>query len=202
MTCLRATLLLVLATTYACAEPTAGALDIALGFERNVGQTDARVRFLAHTNGFQFFLTSSDAVMAIAGARGTMSSVRMRLEGSNPQAKIRAVDPMAGSTNYFIGRQHHTNIPRFGGVRYERVYPGIDLVYRVHGGDIEFDFDVAPGADARKIELAFTGAKSLALDESGDLLIHTATGTVHQRRARVYQGLPETGTRLNAITGW
>jgi hypothetical protein len=105
--------------------------------------------------------------MAVAGAQGIGGSVWMRLEGSNPHPSIHPVDPMAGSTNYFVGRQRYTNIPRFGGVSYQSVYPGIDLVYRVHGGDIEFDFVVAPGANPNKIELAFAGAEGLAVDAHG-----------------------------------
>lgn len=140
---------LLLYVTFAVVSLAATPIDhaIAPGFESNLGQIDPQVRFLVRKNGMQFFLTSSKAVMAIAGAHGTGSSVRMRLAGSNPHANVQAVDLLPGSSNYFIGRQRHTKIPRFAGVRYQSVYPGIDLVYRVTGGDIEFDFDVAPGAD-------------------------------------------------------
>ena len=135
--------------------------------------------------------------MAIDGTQGAGSSAWMRLAGSTPHPSIQPVDPMAGSTNYFIGRARYTNIPRFGGVRYQGVYPGIDLVYHVHGGDIEFDFVVAPEANPGKIELAFAGAKSLAVDEKGDLPIQTAGGTVHQHKARVYQGVSGTGKEID-----
>ena len=174
----------------------AGGRAIPLAFERNVGQTDSRARFLAHTNGFQFFLTSSEAVMAIDGTPGTGSSVWMRLAGSNPHPSIQPVDPMAGSANYFMARQRYTNIPRLAAYATRACIRGIDLVYRVQGGDIEFDFVVAPEADPDKIELAFAGDKSLAVDEKGDLLIQTTGGTVRQHRARVYQGSAATGKQI------
>ena len=46
-------------------------------------------------------------------------------------------------------RQH------FEKVRYHDLYPGIDLVYYGHERQLEYDFVVAPGADANRILLSF-----------------------------------------------
>jgi len=35
------------------------------------------------------------------------------------------------------------------------VYPGIDVVYYGQGQNLEYDFEVAPGADASRIACAF-----------------------------------------------
>ncbi|MFN7918570.1 MAG: hypothetical protein U0Q16_00645 [Bryobacteraceae bacterium] len=45
--------------------------------------------------------------------------------------------------------------PQYGKVRYSGVYPGVDLVYRASGKRLEYDFVVAPGADASSIALGF-----------------------------------------------
>jgi uncharacterized delta-60 repeat protein len=74
------------------------------------------------------------------------------------------------------------------------VYPGIDMVYYSRGSDLEYDFQLAPGADPRRIKLRFDGADSLSIDpQSGDLLINTADGVLSQRAPVSYQEIG--GTR-------
>jgi hypothetical protein len=56
----------------------------------------------------------------------------MQLLGANPAAPAAGVDPLVTKVNYFLGNdpaKWHTNIPTFGKVQYDDVYPGIDLVY-------------------------------------------------------------------------
>src|SRR5438552_2075769 len=48
-------------------------------------------------------------------------------------------------------------------------------------------FVVAPGADPGMINLAFDGAKKIAINEAGDLLLETASGQVRLQRPVVYQ---------------
>jgi len=41
-------------------------------------------------------------------------------------------------------------VPTFAKVNYQNVYPGVDLVYYgSQGGQLEYDFVLAPGADPR-----------------------------------------------------
>jgi hypothetical protein len=65
---------------------------------------------------------------------------------------------LPGKSNYFIGndpKKWRTHVPTYGRVRYENVYPGVDLVYYGNkGGQLEYDFVVAPGADLGPIALA------------------------------------------------
>ncbi|HHT9153618.1 MAG TPA: DUF7948 domain-containing protein, partial [Candidatus Hypogeohydataceae bacterium YC40] len=55
---------------------------------------------------------------------------------------------------------------------------GIDLVYRGVPGGMKYEFIVQPGANPDDIRLAYTGIESLSIDESGNLIIHTALGEV------------------------
>ena len=41
---------------------------VPLSFERNDGQSDSTVKFLARGHGYQLFLTKTEAVMAVLGA--------------------------------------------------------------------------------------------------------------------------------------
>ncbi|MGH8010613.1 MAG: hypothetical protein ACREQ3_26775, partial [Candidatus Binatia bacterium] len=53
--------------------------------------------------------------------------------------------------------QWRTDIPTYAKVKYQSVYPGIDLVYYGNQRRLEYDFIVAPGADPTVIRLAVDG---------------------------------------------
>ena len=52
-------------------------------------------------------------------------------------------------------------------MEYQNLYPGVNLVYYGNQQQLEYDFDVAPGADPAVIQLAFQGAQSQTLDGQG-----------------------------------
>ena len=102
--------------------------------------------------------------------------VRMRFEGAqaNRQPVLEGLERLPGRSNYFIGndpKQWHTDIPQYAKVRYQGLYPGIDLVAYGNPQRLEYDFVVAPGVDPDVIRLAFEGAEALRLGEDGDLRI-------------------------------
>src|SRR5215831_14201309 len=118
--------------------------QLPLGFEANRGQTDPHVDFLARGTGYEFFLTGTEAVMVVGGpgapgrrggpavAPSAPSVLRMKLLSSNPGPRVTGRDQLAGTVNYFIGKDSakwHSGIPRFARVEYKNVYPGVDLVY-------------------------------------------------------------------------
>ncbi len=114
----------------------------------------------------------------------------MQLVGANAASQAVGLDRLPGISNYFIGNdptQWHTNVPNFGQVEYQNVYPGVNLVYYGNQRQLEYDFDIAPGADPGVIALRFQGQESLALDAQGNLLIHTAGGDVVEHAPILYQ---------------
>jgi sugar lactone lactonase YvrE len=167
-----------------------------LSFEANQGQADPEVRFLSRGNGYSLFLTGTEAVLALtrpeqAGtAPDAADVIRMKLSGSTPAPRVSAEDPLPGTANYFIGNDPatwRTDAPTYARVRYEDVYPGVDLVYYGNQRQLEYDFAVAPGAGARSIRLQFEGARSLALNASGDLIVSTARGEIAFHKPVLYQ---------------
>ena len=75
----------------------------------------------------------------------------MQLLGSNPVAQAAGVEPLPGVANYFLGNEAskwRTGIPTYARVHYPEVYPGIRLVYYGNQRQLEYDFQVSPGADA------------------------------------------------------
>jgi hypothetical protein len=144
---------------------------------------------------------AADAKRGASAAPSTMQKesggLRMNLAGANPAATLRGEHEQNAKVNYLIGSDAaawRTNVATFARVVSRDVYPGIDMVYYSRGSDLEYDFQLAPGADPRRIKLRFDGADSLSIDpQSGDLLINTADGVLSQRAPVSYQEIG--GTR-------
>src|SRR5262249_23238379 len=116
--------------------------------------------------------------------------VRMRVVSGNPAARAVGTEPLGTRVNYFLGNdpaQWHTNVPTFGRVMYEGVYPGIDLVYYGSNQQLEYDFVVAPGANPRQIQLSLTGVNSVHIDAGGDLVLQAGDVPLRQHKPYLYQ---------------
>jgi uncharacterized repeat protein (TIGR01451 family) len=164
--------------------------DLPLMFEPNQGQADPKVRFLARGLGYGLFLTADQAVLRIQSSTKDAFAVSMTLAGANSNPAVVGSDQLPGKSNYFIGndpQKWHHDIPQFARVRYQGVYPGIDLVYYGNQGRLEYDFEVAPGADPKRVELRFRGSDSVRIDESGNLVLAAGTGNMKLLAPRVYQ---------------
>jgi Beta-propeller repeat len=191
-----------------------------LSFEANQGQTDARVKFLSRGAGYALFLTSDEAVFSLRGNKAkddasgvgrqsppspaipaTSAVLRMKLVKANRAAKVTGTDELPGTNNYFIGndpKKWSSNVAQYAKVKYEGVYPGIDLVYYGNQRQLEYDFVVAPGADPRRIRLKLHGAGKLRIDKKGDLLLAAEGGQVRLQKPQVYQ---QVGGTRKAVEG-
>ena len=189
-----------------------GALPLA--FEANQGQTAPAVRYLAHGQGYQLFLTNQEAVLTLreptdAGTKspkgaalltarahrkphvaGRASALRVRFDGANSAAEITGTKQLPGKTNYFIGGDRtkwHTDIPSYAAVRYQGIYPGVDVLFYGREQRLEYDFVVAPGADPKAIALGISGARKLHIDSRGDLVMSVPGGNVMLQKPLIYQ---------------
>ncbi len=167
-------------------------------FEENRGQAEGDARFIARGpgadlllgRGVRFLTSKSSFELEFAGARG---GVKPRGEGR-----------LSARVHYYRGRTHRLeNLAAFRTVRYPGLYPGIDLLYYSSGhnsnGRLEYDFELAPGVDYRRIALRFRGAR-LRLSAEGDLLLETVRGeTFRHHRPAAYQ--MEGDRRVN-IAAW
>jgi uncharacterized protein DUF11/beta-propeller repeat-containing protein len=165
--------------------------NLPLSFEPNMGQSDPRVKFLSRGAGYGLFLTSDEAVLALRTKLESGNSVvRMKLAGANPAAEAVGADELRARSNYLIGNdpsRWQRNVPQFARVRYREIYAGIDLVYYGNQGRLEYDFEVAPGADPGKIQLHLAGSSDISLDAAGDLVLKTQGGRVTLHAPVVYQ---------------
>ncbi|HEV8523384.1 MAG TPA: SBBP repeat-containing protein, partial [Terriglobales bacterium] len=117
-------------------------------------------------------------------------ALRMSLVGAAPAPLVSGREELPGKMNYFTGKdpaKWRTNVPTYAKVHYREVYPGIDLIYYGNQRQMEYDFIVAPGADPKKIVLAFKGAERLEIDAQGDLMLHAPGGAIRQKKPVIYQ---------------
>ncbi len=167
--------------------------QLPLAFEANLGQANRSARFLSRGPGYGVTLTDTDAVLAFGSPHNSQSEsdvVRMRLGGSRALLNPEGEDQLRVRTNYFIGNDPTKwleNVPSYSRVRYANVYDGIDLIYYGNQRQLEFDFAVAPFADAGSIRLNFGGLLKLILASDGDLILTSRRGKLRQRKPVVYQ---------------
>jgi hypothetical protein len=177
-----------------------------LSFEANEGQQDGQVKFLSRGSGYNLFLTNREAVLVLSkpekpvnkATHATFSQeskrqstvLRTQLIAANPAGKVTGEEELPGRVNYFIGHdpaKWRTDVATYAKVRYEQVYPGIDLVYYGNQGQLEYDFVVEPGADPARIRLRVAGARKMYVNSQGQLVVQTARGAVRWNKPAIYQ---------------
>jgi HYDIN/CFA65/VesB-like, Ig-like domain/Beta-propeller repeat/Cep192 domain 4 len=174
-----------------------------MSFERNEGQVDGRVKYLSRGLGYTLFLTGDGAVLKLQGeSEGgqsgprtpnpqTRSSVlRLKLVGANLPTDVSGLEELPGKANYFIGKdagQWRRGVPLYERVKYAGVYEGIDLVYYGNQEELEYDFKVGAGRDAKRIGLRVEGAKRVKVNGAGELVMEVGSGEVKLKRPEAYQ---------------
>ncbi len=186
------------------APPATRSYLMPLSFEENQGQVDPQVKYLARGQGYTLFLTPGAEVLGLrnAGERNSTAWLRLSLKDAAGPA-IQAEEKLPGTSNYFVGSDPtlwRTQIPTFGRVRYQHVYPGVDLIYYGRQGQLENDFELAPGTDPKVITWLLEGATSAKVEASGDLVLTVGDSEVRLRRPRAYQNV--NGVRQEVPVGY
>ncbi len=146
---------------------------------------EERGGFVSARQGFRVELTADQAVIAPDGK----APLRISFAGSM-KAVLTAEDPLPALRGSFSGNRPElwrAGIREFRKVRYSGVYPGIDAVFYGNGDDIEYDFILAPGADASQIRVQFPGARQVSLRKEGGLEIQFGRERALQHRPVAWQ---------------
>jgi hypothetical protein len=162
-----------------------------LSFVPNQGQATNNVQFLSHGLACTLYLEGAEAVLELEKAEGGRL-LRMKLVGANARAAVAGAEELSGKSNYFLGNdpsKWRTNVPNYAKVRYRDIYPGVDLVYYgTQGGQLEYDFVVAPGADPRAIGVSLQGAEEMRVDQAtGDLVVTLGGSELRFLKPLIYQ---------------
>ncbi len=141
--------------------------DMPLRFIENIGQTLPEVIYHVEGAGHTVLFESTRVVFRRASRDATSpanSQVILEFIGSDLTTNIHGLEKQSGVTNYYTGSNSsdwHTHIPSFGGVAYESLYPGIDMVYLGDQGTFKNEYHVAEGADPGLIQFSYKGARKL-----------------------------------------
>lgn len=152
----------------AISKPVANYGKLALSFAPNRGQAPADVKFISRGMGYTLFLKSTAWELAPSLAP-SQDVVRMSLVGANPTPTVSGADQLVGKHNYFLGNKPEawlSDVPTYARVKYNEVYPSVDLVFYGNQKRLEFDFLVGPGADPTSIALQIEGATEVDLTSS------------------------------------
>ena len=202
---------LVLATsTNGATERNAVALgNRPLSLESNVGQYDGAAQFVSRGPAYYLSISPTEVLVTLRKVQKTASdettlprqinshatsiqyrSLRVELLAANPLAPLSGIGDVSGIANYFIGNdasKWRTGVPAFDRVRVTDVYPGINLVHYGNQNHLEYDFEIAPGANPDAIAMRFTGADKIALDSTGELVLTLGGEEIRQPKPVIYQ---------------
>jgi hypothetical protein len=190
--------------TRASVEESYGKLP--LSFEVNNGQVNDAVKFLSRGNGYNLFLTSTDAVLTLTRPSSkkeqqtasrspkvekAVSSdvIRLKAIGASPDSKATGFDKLPGKSNYLIGKdpsRWQKGVSNYAKVRIENVYPGIDLVYYGNQRQLEYDWIVNPGAHPGTIRFEVEGKADPKIGPRGELILDDR-GEISLNKPFVYQ---------------
>jgi hypothetical protein len=188
--------------------------QLPLHFEANQGQLDPQVAYFGRGPGYNLFITQTgqavlDVHQTTTAADGTTQLsgdvVTMTLAGASATPQVVGLQPLGGTTNYFLGSdptQWVTNVPTYAQVEVRNVYPGINLDFHAAAANaqqLEYDFSVQPGADPSQIQLHFDGAQGLTSDGQGGLILQTPGGTLDEQAPVLYQ--PDTSGNPQPVGG-
>ena len=183
-----------------------------LEFIQNKGQWDGRVRYEAALPAGRLFVLPNaltynfldpallnhhhgagtgqvlPAGSTAAAAGIAAHAYTVHFEKANARVRLTAETPTAGEYNYFVGndaRRWASHVAGFRRLRYEELWPGIDLtLYENAGQHLEYDVLLAPRANPARVALRYDGATNLALSAAGNLVIKTTVGTTTELAPR------------------
>jgi hypothetical protein len=169
-----------------------------LVFEANRGQIDGPAVAFTRRGPVTTFFTPEGFVVDAAERHedGTKSGVALRLsfEGADPVAP-KTLEPRPTTVNYFRGdspAEWITDVPTYARLRYEGLYPGVDVEVQDGGGAPEYHLMLSPGARLADVVVRVDGADALLI-EDGVLVAKTKKGDLRQHVPATWQVLPGGG---------
>ncbi len=154
-------------------------------FEENA----ATHSFIARGAKYAVRIQPDQAVLSLSKGK-QHAAVIIHIEGANADAAMSPLEPLLSYSNYYIGNdpsKWREHVPHYGRVQVAGVQPGVDVQYYGTNTQLEYDFNVAPGASTKNLRLRFDGEDSLEVNAAGDLLLHTRAGDLTQHKPVAWQ---------------
>ena len=195
------------------------ALSLPVIFEPSGGQFGPAVQFVGHGKGLSMLLgereisvllpekrsrgkfrrvnirmAEADAGMTAAKRDARkLSGAASRADRHNAEFSWMGEGKLPGESNYFLGsdaRAWRTHVPHYGRILARDALPGVNAVVYGNARGVEYDLEVAPETDSRRIRLEIAGADAMRVNEAGDLLLDVAGKTLRMGRPEAYETFP------------
>ncbi len=167
-------------------------LQSSVSLEKNVGQMDARVAYLARGSQHRVYvLKSGDMVFHVHKQSGDSVAVKLAWYNSNVQPTVECLNSSEQVSHYYAGTQQYEAVPHCLKTRHHALYPAVNLEVYPAGRGLEHDLMVAPNADPKQIKFGFDGHEKLEILDNGNLLLTMdadAGVTLQFAKPVVYQG--------------
>ena len=171
-----------------------------LSFVKNNGQEDQRAHFTTNYKGRRFFF-SSDRITSvelepieeeIPEPDQLRNGVALELSFTNANTNLlpEGVSQQEGYHHFFKGNDSlmwQNGVPHFKELKYNSVWQGVDLEISAGDDGLKMNWLLDSPEHVSSIRLHWEGAESLEIDESGNLLIHHALGTLTDLAPIAYQ---------------
>src|SRR5262249_53280512 len=114
---------------------------------------------------------------------------RVKFTGADLNVAVSGGQKQNAFYNYYIGNDPSrwaSNVSSYSQVDYKNLYPGIDLKAYGKQGNLEYDFIVAPGADAGLIRQEYRGVSGISI-HNGKLVVKTSVTDITELQPYSYQ---------------
>jgi len=106
----------------------------------------------------------------------------MELMNTKGDVKLKGKKPSGTVSNFYLSdlEKSVTKVPHYQKLVYKNVYEHTDLLFFIKDNRLKYEFIVKQGGDPGQIKLRYTGAKSLKLNDQGELLVKNPFGTMKE----------------------
>jgi hypothetical protein len=149
-----------------------------MSFIANKGQFEDTIEYYGEFPGGKiFFNRGGQIVYYLASGQKSEAAKAFEireqfLHGQPAQITGQAIAP--AKVNYFIGSnpdRWHQDVPTYHRVNFGEIYEKINLVFEARNNMVEKLFYIAPGGDPSRIRIQLTGAETVSIDDSGQLIV-------------------------------
>ncbi|MFN8308671.1 MAG: PKD domain-containing protein [Chitinophagales bacterium] len=168
--------------------------NLPIVFEKNQGQYSADIKYQAQvgrtgvrflSEGISYYTLDYDSPSNI-----TARVWNLHWGNTSPLMTIEQSDPNDLKFNYYLGENSanwQEQVPTFNNITYKNIYSNINLKFYRNDNDLEYDFEVLPGADISQIKMNYDGVNQLFVNAQGHLNIQGQFGNITETKPVAYQ---------------
>jgi hypothetical protein len=170
--------------------------NLPIAFEPNRGQFAPGAQFGARSGGALVEITGHAVQFQLGG-----EPIRMTWKRGRASTVTSGMDRLPGPAIYFVGNDSTlwaSGIPTYKKVLIPKIYKGVDLVVYGTNAQLEYDLNLAPGANLQDIILQFSGIQRMTISKEGNLILQDGDASLVQHQPHAYQLIGDRKTPVRA----